>query len=386
MKNQNKIIRCKIFIIRFSIFNYLLLLFACDLTFVQEIDIDRLYFPPKLSVTAILNGGGSGVLDIRLMEGLSLADHQRLLYNNVRNGEIRMFEDGILILSIPGPFDMSTNITRSGDMWKWGRNGYRWISGGINTRPGSVYRLEVEVEGYPMAVSASVMPEALAVSASMDTSVQVIRKSVREIETVGYYLYHFGGFEYEKYPDKYWPFSVEVDLTGNFLVLDILKQERNDDRNVAYWWGIGASDVLILLEDGMDNELTENQNADLYLFSMLMTRNFKDAPRNFYAAVAETKNNPNSNDSHFENDPNFEKITTHHSLTLRVRNITPATYQYYRSLSLQSTSLRRGGVFAGQPVTVVGNIDGGYGSFAVYNTVSIQLLEWETFEYQKKEE
>ena len=36
--------------------------------------------------------------------------------------------------------------------------------------------------------------------------------------------------------------------------------------------------------------------------------------------------------------------------------------------------------------TYQGNIEGGFGSFAVYNTTDITLLEWETYEYREKEE
>jgi len=83
-------------------------------------------------------------------------------------------------------------------------------------------------------------------------------------------------------------------------------------------------------------------------------------------------------------NPDFEKITTRHLLILRVRNILPAIYRYYQDLTMQNNS--RGGLFGEQTATVVGNIENGYGSFAVYNTTSIPLLEWETYEYRKKEE
>ena len=292
----------------------------------------------------------------------------------------------MLILSIPGPFDMSREITDFGDGWRVGRNGFRRVLGGINTRPGSVYRLEVDVEGYPMAVATSVMPVAPVVSASMDTSVQIIRNNVRQIRTAGYWLSNIGNWYWiENYPDRYWSVSVSVEVpdeNNNHFTLEIYKHERSVIRNWGYSWGIGASDVSILLEDGMSSELLGNENVDLYLFPMLMTRNFRTAPRNFFAAVAEIPNNSSDDDSQFENDPNFEKITTNHLLFLRVRNITPATYRYYRTISLQFADV----MLDEQPTIVVGNIEGGFGSFAVYNTTSVPLLEWETFEWRRIEE
>ena len=392
MKNNsltNRILHfAKIFIIRYSIFNCVLFFVACDFTMVKELDIELIGFQPKLSVTSILNGG-SGIIDIRLMEGTSLAEPYYHDIEIIRNGEIRLYEDGELILSIPGPFDMSRKITNTGDGWNWGQNGYRYVTDGMNTRQGSIYRLEADIEGYPMAVSSSEMPVAPVVSASMDTSVQVIRRIVKEITGGGYFLSHLN-LNWGKLPEKYWPFSVRVDVAGenNYFILDIIKYEHRDGINRGTFWGLGGSDVSIFLEYGMDSELFKDiKNVDLYLFSMLMTNDFsfsgKDATRHFYTAVPEIQNNQEFDDSYLVDHPDIEKITIQHSLTLRVRNITPATYQFYRSLSLQVSDT---GVFSEQPTSVVSNIEGGYGSFAVYNTTSIPLLEWETYEYREKEE
>ena len=373
----------KLFMIRYSIFTFVLFFIACDFTMVKDLDDDFLAFPPKLSVTAVLNGG-SDIFDIRLMEGISLADKYYRNIEIVRNGEIRLYEDGELIFSIPGPFDMSRKITDYGDGWNWGQNGYRYVTRGINTRPGSVYRLEADIEGYPMAVSTSVMPMVPVVSANMDTSVQVIRKNVKEIGAAGYWLSQLNLIWNQSYPDRYWPFSVRVDVPGvnNYFALDMIKYNGSQGQ----FWGIGGSDVSMLLEFGMDGLLLNGENVDLYLFSMLMTNDFtfsgKDATRNFLVAVPEIPKNQEYDDSYLDDHPEIEKIITHHSLVLRVRNITPATYRYFQTLSLQLTDDR----FTEQPTTVVGNIEGGYGSFAVYNTTSIPLLEWETYEYRKKEE
>jgi len=391
MKTLNKINNnfriMKIFIIRYLIFTCLLFLVACDFTMEKELDIELIGFQPKLSVTSILNGG-SGIFDIRLMEGTSLAETYYRNIEIIRNGEIRLYEDGELILSIPGPFDMSRKITDHGDEWNFGQNGYRYVTDGMNTRQGSVYRLEVDVEGYPMAVSTSMMPMAPVVSANMDTTVQIIMKNIKEIAGGGYSLSQLNNNWKQKTPDRYWPFSVRVDVPGvNNFILDIIKYDRIENINRGTFWGIGGSDVSMFLEYGMDFELFGGEKIDLYLFSLLMTNDFtfsgKEATRNFYTAVPEIRNNQEYDELYLADHPDIEKIITQHSLTLRVRNITPATYQFYRSLSLQVSD---SGMFAEQPTFVVSNIEGGYGSFAVYNTTSIQLLEWESYEYRKKEE
>jgi hypothetical protein len=318
------------------------------------------------------------------MEITSIAEKYMFYKDNIRNGEIRLYEDGELIFSQPGPFDMSRNITETGNGWKWGKNGYHYVTGGIDTRAGSEYRLEVDVEGYPLAVAVSVMPTAPVVSASMDTSVLVIKKNVVQIGAAGYWFNQLGTNWYENYPYKYWLFSVSVDVPGadNCFALDILNYRRNDSMNQGTFWGIGGSDASILMELGMDSELLGSKQADLYLFPMLMTNNFKGATRNFFAAATEIPNHQEYDDLYLVDHPDIEKITTQYSLTLRVRSIPPAIYRYYRSLSLQLAD----NMFTEQPTAVVGNIENGYGSFAVYNTASIPLLEWETYEYRKKEE
>ena len=365
----------------FVIFQSLFFLVACDFGMMKELDIELLAFSPALSVTAMLNGG-NGTFEIRFMETVSLAESYIFKKEIIRNGEIRLYEDGELMLCIPGPFDMSREITSFGDGWRSGQNGYRTTVSGIDTRPGSVYRLEIEVEGYPVAVAASAMPVRPVVSASIDTSVQIVRRNVREIGSAGYWLGNIGNQNWtEGYPDRYWPVLVSVELPDgddHYCALEIYKTERSIYRNWGYSWGIGASDISILLEDGMDSELLINDNIDLYLFPMLMTRDFRGATRSFYAAVDETSKHLDNDDAPLADDPDFEKITTYHRLYLRVSNITPATYQYYRTLSLQFSDV----MLNEQPTIVVGNIENGYGSFAVYNATYVTLLLWETHEYR----
>ena len=251
---------------------------ACDDFFSlrKDLDIELLSLPPKLSVIAILHESfgqpGQSVFDIRVMESFSLAEikeQDNTKKDIIRNGEIRLYEDGELILSLPGPLDMSTNLTNFGPGWKFGQNGFRYYTGGINTRTGSEYRLEVEVEGFPMAVSTAVMPVAPVISASMDTAMQVVRQNVKEIGVAGYWLNQlYPLWYYDNFPEKYWPFSMKVDVPdeNNYFALDLYKTDYG--RGIQFWL-IGGSDASIFMEIGMESELIGNNHADLYLFPML---------------------------------------------------------------------------------------------------------------------
>jgi len=367
------------------LFPFLIFLFSCD-GMIKELDIDTLSFPPKLSVTALLDGE-HGILDISIMEGLSFADYEtyKQQKEDIRNGEIRLYEDAVLIWSRQGSFDMSRKIEEHGDVWWWGRSGYRGVFWEIGTRPGGVYRLEVELEGYPIAVSSSEMPVAPVVSATMDTSVQMIRKNVKEIGMLGHWLSNFGNRNFldnnPSKPDKYWPVTISIPNQGQYILDIRYWSELTDNTSIsAYNWGIGGLDASILLENGMDRLLTNlNEVVDLYMFSLLMTNDFtfsgKYNSRTFYAAVPENQNN----NSDFEGNPDYEKVTRLHSLELRVKHITPAIYRYSRGMMLQ---WENAGMLSGEPVNIAGNMENGYGIFSVYNTTSIKLLEWETYEYR----
>jgi len=383
-----KLVYMQIFKSVFILMQSLLFLAACDTSLTKEIDFNP-DFTPRLSVNAYLDGG-NGYFVIRIMESFSLAERTSLQeIEIIRNGEIRLFKDGEIIRTIPGPIDMSRKIDNYGFGWKWGQNGYHTILTGIDIFPGSIYRLEVDIEGFPMAVAASVMPEAPVFTASIDTSVQVVRKKVKEVSSAGYYLYNFGGFEYGEYPERYWPLSVLVNIHDNtfYKALDVFKMQFFYVKNTPFasnsrTWGLGASDALMFLADGMDYRLLETENFDLYLFSLLTAKDifFSDALRIFYTAVDESIHKTGYN-IHYEDDPDIEKITVHNLLFFRVRNITPATYKYNNSMSLQY----EGGSVLMEPEIVVGNIEGGYGGFSVHNTTTLQILEWETYEYRKKE-
>ena len=370
----------KIFIIRFSIFNCCLLFASCYKDYYY--DIDNAVFPPKLSITAFLDAE-EGVFDISIMESRSLGFYGNgfsLTREIICNGEIRLYGDGELIHSISGPFDMSI------DEYKTQENGYRHIVSGIDTRPGCEYRLEVDVEGYPMAVSTSIMPLALDVSASIDTTIRVDITNIHEISSVGFNLQNFGNNNRNQL-STFWPVSAHVSdpdpNTPNFYVLEIFhRYENNRHESENYNWGISVPDLMILRDVDMDPTLGQMNTirADLYLFSMLLlgdvTFSLDKISRIFYARALQIPNHQNDNDDH----PDMEKVTTQHTLYLRAKHITPASYRYYRSIRQQESVIQ---LFS-QPVNIVGNIEGGYGSFAVYNTTSIPLLEWEAYEYREK--
>ena len=382
----------------FSILNFqfsiifVLLLAACD-GMKTELDITSIAFPPKLSVTAILDGG-EGSLSITFTEGRALADYSKPFISNreiIRDGEIRLYENGKLIWSKSGPFDMS--------VWEYSywwegvehqhQNGYAHLEKGILTRAGSEYRLEVDVEGYETAVSTAVMPDAPTVSASVDTSEIIQKEKIHNLSTLTNYGWccDEGG---------QWPLTVQfTDLNPDqrkYFALDInhIRDEYRDGvlfDTLEEVRAIGVAE-LSKLQDNPEVEtqgsVMDTDPADLYYFMMLLQSNLTftkgNNTLNYYMGYVWTFNDCSDNNPR-ANDPNYIRVSEYHSLSLRVKSITTETFKYYRSLVLQSTGV---GFFT-EPVTVVGNIEKAYGCFSIINSVSIPLVELESCYYRNKE-
>ena len=373
-------------------FSILFLLFsACD-GMKTELDVTSIAFPPKLSVTAILDGG-EGSLSITFTEGRAIADYAQPFPSNrdiIRDGEIRLYEDGKLIMSKQGPFDMS--VFDHYYYWESGfrqpQNGYAHIEYGIVTRTGSEYRLEVAVEGYETAVSTAIMPDAPIVTASVDASVLIKKENIHNLSTLTNYGWccDEGG---------QWPLTVQfTDLNPDqrkYFALDInhIRDEYHDGvlfETLEEVRAIGVAE-LSKLQDNPDVEtqglLTDTDPADLYFFMMLLQSNLTftegNNTLNYYTGYVWTFNDCSDNNPR-ANDSNYIRVSEYHTLSLRVKSITTETFKYYRSLALQSTGV---GFFT-EPVTVVGNIGKGYGCFSAINSVSIPLMELESCYYRNE--
>ena len=363
---------------------------GCEMITYLEFN-DNIKFSPKLSVTAILDSE-SGSLYVSLMEGRPLTDYNTeepfyFFFEKIHDGEIRLYEDGTLIRSQQGTFDTATEAETTSDRYPVIQHVNYYVLTGFDVKPGSVYRLEVELEGYPVASSTITAPVAPVASASMDTSAFVIRTKPDQIFSMGYVWELSEAWADNIMPEKYWSVSVSIADPDpdnmNYYALDIFKTEHTDDNTISeykkYNWGIGSYDAALLLGSSLQDLLNGVKPNDLSIFSTLLVNDFdfsaENASRTFYAGAADLSKNDNDSDSD-------EKITTHHSLSLRVTHVPSAVYRYYWSLAQNKNVLQ----LYSEPIIVVSNIENGYGIFSVLNSASITLLEWETYKYNKKEE
>jgi len=368
----------KSFLTSFVVLPFFILFFmaSCekikDMNMKNEIDISHLAPEPKLSVSAILEGGRN-FFSIRILDDWLIPIPDQYNLSNVeiiREGEIRLYEDDELIHTVSGPFDMSRDINFWNYMVSMGRNGYHYFAQ-VVTRPGGVYRLEVEVEGYPLAVSTSVMPEPIDVSVNIDTSEYVAMMNVKSVPVHGYEMFN------EPHPVRYWPVSVNVNNGGDnkYLSFEI---SRNFSTSGIWALRIGKSDASFFYE-GIDLEMMSSRNTDLYVTPSMMIKDFKDSEFNFYVETVEIPKYDERDD-----DPDFEKITiSSNFLTMYVKNITPVSYWYNHNFTLQ---YRQSKIFSTQPIIVEGNIENGFGCFSVQHSTIIRVLDWETYTYRRKEQ
>ena len=382
----------------FNIIAAALFLAACDMK--TEIDVDIAAFPPRLVVTATLDGG-SGTFSIILTEGRALADFKTPRPSGqkvVANGEIRLYEDGNLILREAGEFDMTTNNFEPyfcRDTWQFifpERGGYRFEAP-VATNPGSTYRLVVMTDKHETVTSTSTMPPLPVVSVSINTTETIKRGGVKRYSSLGRGISVSGGGSFE-----FWAVSLqwgERPAGRNYYALEMHEERTlvegtpNEwDREGKFYIGIYVPD-LSKLQDNPEVEIFDAMEIDLgggptinydtYWFPILLMSDMaftsddasitllKHTPWSgfdFRSSVENSQQNPHP--SFPSNFPRFEV-----TYTLRVRHITEATFRYYRSLALQSIGLD----FFTEPVNIVSNIENGFGVFTVFSAADFRLSE-----------
>jgi hypothetical protein len=351
---------------------------ACD-SMKTELDIDIASFPPRLSVTALLDAE-KGHFRVALYEGRALSDQASNYMEIIHNGEIRLFEDNQLILSEAVKFNLTMVNFQFPDNDCYSRlNPFERY--GIPTTPGSVYRLEVEMEGYQTVVSNAVMPAVPVVSASVNTDARGVKHDCIMLYPLG--EGSSGGNPYDG--SYFWPVSVRLtdpapDVLDYFaLEIHRFRSAGGIVEEVQPHQMIGVTDLSILQDnpeyEAMGLFIDTERRADSYLFPAFLmsdlTFSGKDASLTFYTVMEII---PSADDlTFFENNPAYEKV--HCTTTLSIQHLSASTFKYYRGLTLQNTGI---GFFT-EPVIITGNVENGYGCFSVSNSLSVTLLEYDAY-------
>ena len=373
---------------------------GCEDLMTKKLDIDVADYPPQLAVTAILDTD-SGCFSISMFAGYSMNYYKewRPEAENVSgNGNIHLYmdDDSDPVLSFSGLFRLSGTKqqyyfdgkdTIYHDWYSY-FNGYDNTFFDIPVKAGSIYRLEVEIDGFPKVTSTAVMPDDPIIGdVVVDTSTVVTKNNPTAIWSLNSGWWWVGS-------NHFWPINLR--LTDNsslpdyysFSIYNISTQTydgvyyRNENQT-----GIGTTNKTLIQDnpdveaEGMLIELGGTPR-DIYVFEKMLISDASFANTSTYFPLymipidlynyTHYKKRPDYNpDIHGPENKSTEIIY------LEVKHLSKETFMHYRSLAQQWA----GGGILSEPVFIKSNIENGWGCFSLSNTKRIKLLECDYYRY-----
>jgi hypothetical protein len=309
-----------------------LLLGACD-GMIRYIDIEQADYPPLLAVSATIemrNGRGNGVFCICITESRSIGSYRDWRYDDesiVRSGKITLSEnDSVIFTETRSDFELSH--TAGSDYL---------LQSGLTFHPGSVYRLRVDMEGYPSASATAVMPEPPLVEDAF-AGARLTGKHPWLISQLG---------KPARISGKPMTFStVTVRLRDNSPNRDYYMfrlETAGSERKYI------ATSNRTIIRDNPDIEVAQllvNSEADVFLFDRMLVSDLS-----FSGSAASLELLVNVNDLR--------------NCRILISHLSTDAYRHYRSLAFQ----RSGTGFFAEPVAIASNFEQAKGCFAAVNTV-----------------
>ncbi|MDR0415610.1 MAG: DUF4249 domain-containing protein [Prevotellaceae bacterium] len=347
---------------------------GCD-NLIQDIDVTLADFPPKLAVSASIDTD-SGTFWLYFTEARSLS-YYKMWQNErkkiIRKGTASLYEDDNptpIYRIVDGGngqgFDMSL---RSGS-----ESGFSVEHRGLTLKAGSSYKLTIEVEGYPTATATVVMPYPPAVEdMALDTEQKVWRRRPYIVNS---------GYGYSSDDNEFYPLNLR--LTDGSRNRDYYMfrakatttyhhhyQGYDDVYDVATWIPVAVANRA-LIQDNPDLEAEElplNAEPDVFLFyrMLISDMSFANATGAINLLLPEMYAKPTPPDLCDTASQPYEQTRTE----IYISHLSPVTYEHHRSLMLQRNEVS----FFTEPVSIVSNIENGYGCFAAFNTVRTTVQE-----------
>lgn len=375
---------------------------SCELS--KEVDVNFIDFPPKLSVTAILD---SDSLVISISEGRSLAMYtgwQPKSETILREGIIELFEEEKLIYSVSELFDLSM---RSDTV-----SGYHAVHKGFPlTRPGFTYRLSINIEGYETISSKAVMPsEVIVNNVQIDTTTTERKQNILDVWSLsddtdlgiagsGTNFYPIT-LQLTDIPNEKNYYSFQLFFQSSAIEVKGGSSEEREDlfnllqtRTTPFIY----TDNVDMIRDNPDFEmrlLNINKNPysflgiDFLLISDATLSN-KTSVLKFYVDTTMVYNRifntykfkklfiEKNRRTDFEPNSNNLEIHMKSKLSLIVKHVGNDTYKNYRSISLQQQGI---GLFK-EPTPIYSNIINGFGFFSLCSSSYIELLDFDAYIY-----
>ena len=324
-------------------------IFGCEqetIVFPDIANVER-----KISVSATLDTDG-GQFQVFVSKVISLPEYKHPFRNipEVRTGRVLLYEDGELIFEAEHDFDLIQVLDREEEIKR------SFLScEGVSAKAGSVYRLEVAVDGYDPVSAIATMPHAPAVkSIHADISAAAPKHRVYYIADVitGHGLYRL-----------YYPLHIVIEdqpeSSGYYAIQAVCYYYDDNATETAVEALIVGSDDWSILAD---NPLLENEQDiwaeepyEMYAFTPFLFNNktFANSVREFTFYI------PLPDDNLIEQ----QGISLTQQQIL-VKQITKETWDVYSAYNTGGLDF-----FNSEPITVPSNIKNGYGNFSLSNTV-----------------
>jgi hypothetical protein len=379
---------------------------GCEDMFVKEIDIEQADFPAKLAITAILDtDSGRFTLSMREANSIKYYSEYRPNYQSIiRNGSVRLFEDGQEIFSETGEFDLSVGQMYDGESGyydSYDKTGYYTSFTNIPVSAGRTYRIEIDINGYDMATATAVMPDAPSISdVFIDYEHPVTKENIAWISSL-YYGYDYG--------NVFYPLSLNItdnSSQSDFYSLQIENNETteyhtNRGYGEEYWTETYYSNYplniatsnLTLIQDNPDYEsqdiALDGESTDLYAFTSMMLTDVTFADKttklDLYSTYFSTKPSPYDRSdifyprpvNNYDPERHGEQYHVIHKVDVLVRHHTQEAFKQYRSMAFQLAGIG----FFSEPVFITSNMENAYGGFSVQNTLRFPLFEFEGYAY-----
>lgn len=343
------------------------LFISCDLK--KDIDIDISNEPPKLAVTATLNGVDSTFF-ISVSKSTPVIGSKPMFdqaQEPVKNLMIRLYENDVKICEIDHATYLSLLDNRPFESGIYIK--------GIKVTPGSMYKLDVSANNLATVTSKQkALPLPLVRSLAIDTVSLISRARFKPIILDN--QSHFGTL----YDVSFYPINVEMDAQASSdrycYIAELVKEIPSTLPGQSTWrmnLPVYVVDQLLV----QSNPLYEAYRAygdeiEDYLFQQFVFSNqlFAGKLFNFRLDLNTDEMYDRQKQGSYPT-PNAAK----HKLIFSLSCISEETYRYYRAYILQTKS-DIDDFFFSEPVLLSTNIENGYGCFSVITGIKQTLWEY----------
>lgn len=329
-----------------------LLLAGCELE--KEIQIDMTQTKPLLVVSAI-GDADEGKLYFEILQSQPIMG-EKVNPSHVQDIQVDLYKNDLLVAASS---QEGTGILD------------------VDIVPSSSYTLQVSSNVHPAVSSTVTVPKLpLFNDAAVDTSRIIVRKNPYSFDNSGMSTIGISN-------NNFFPLTVSITDPAkerNFYLLEAVLHSPHVMRGEKQLVAIGTIDRT-LIQDNPNVEATgvlSDAEVNTFVFSQLLITDLSfsgsTSTLNLLLAV------PGLN-FYFDSDPDAPLIKV--TISIRIRQVTEAAFDYYRSVVLQNEGV---GFFT-EPVSILSNIEGGYGCFSLTSSVTKQVLEieWENPFYRPRE-